>query len=194
MKPSSTSSSFHGMPAYSGITTRTSMPSARRSFGNAPATSARPPVLANGAHSDATNRTFSGAGTRGWGDLSASVDVVVDVREDVVAALDVGELAFVYARRAHVVVELVELDDVLVDALGGVGNGRPRLHDERPVRRLRQHQLARRLIERARRQRVGAGVAARQLHHALAGDVQVAVRPRVGLVHPVVVVALEPPR
>ncbi len=69
MKPSSTSRSFHGMPAYSGITTRTSMPSARSALGSAPATSASPPVFANGAHSDATKRTFSGdAGTRRSGE------------------------------------------------------------------------------------------------------------------------------
>src|SRR5476649_2212942 len=59
--PSRTSSSFHGMPAYSGITTRTSRPRARSAFGSALATSARPPVFENGAHSDATKRTLSGA-------------------------------------------------------------------------------------------------------------------------------------
>ena len=59
------------MPAYSGITTRTSMPSARSALGSAPATSASPPVFANGAHSDATNRTFSGTLARGrWGDAT----------------------------------------------------------------------------------------------------------------------------
>ena len=33
MKPSSTSRSFHGMPAYSGITTRTSMPERAQRLG-----------------------------------------------------------------------------------------------------------------------------------------------------------------
>ena len=49
---------------WGGITTRTSMFSARSAFGSAPATSARPPVFANGAHSEATNRTFNGGGTK----------------------------------------------------------------------------------------------------------------------------------
>src|SRR4051812_22819315 len=133
------------MPAYSGITTRTSMPSARSDLGNAPATSARPPVFANGAHSDATKRTFSGdAGTRlVGGRTSASVYAVVDVRENIVARLDVLEPPDIRRGgsrlqlvRAQVVVDLVELQDVLVDALGGVGDGRPGLHDERPVARL----------------------------------------------------------
>src|SRR5436190_10673448 len=181
--------------------------SARSALGSAPATSARPPVFANGAHSDATNRTFSGdAGTRrrwgGWPSVSASVYAIVDVRENIVPRLDIrepldsctvvgGGLQLVCPQ---VVVDLVELNDVLVDAPGGVRNRGPGLHDEGPVGRLRQHQLARRLIDRSGDQWIGAGMATRQLHHPLARDVQVAVGPGVGLVQPVVVVALEAPR
>src|SRR5262245_24325214 len=194
------------MPAYSGITTRTSMSSARSALGSAPATSASPPVFAKGAVSEATKRTFSGdAGTKSSGARRpqlASVYAIVDVRENIVAALHVGEprnCPLAWGRRlqlvrAQVVVDLVELQDVLVDAPGGVGDGRSRLHDERPVGGLRQHQLARRLVQRARGQRVGGGMPARELHHPLGGDVQVTVGPAVGLVQPVVVVALEAPR
>ena len=39
--------------------------------------------------------------------------------------------------------------DVIDRSLGRVRHGRPRLHDERPVARLREHDLARRLVERA---------------------------------------------
>src|SRR4051812_11936776 len=38
--------------------TRTSCPRALSALGSAPATSARPPVLAKGVHSDATNKIF----------------------------------------------------------------------------------------------------------------------------------------
>jgi hypothetical protein len=48
------------MESYFGIKTFTSTPRAARCFGRAPTTSARPPVLANGVHSDATMATFMG--------------------------------------------------------------------------------------------------------------------------------------
>src|SRR3954451_24252052 len=147
------------------MTTRTSIPSARSDFGSAPATSANPPVLAKGAHSEATNRTLRMAA--GPTSESAGVDMVVDLRENVVPRLDVGEPALVHLGAAQIVIELVELHDVLVDALGGVRHRRPRPHDERPVARLRQHQLARRLIERPGGERIGAGLATGQLDHPL---------------------------
>ena len=46
------------------MTTRTSSPRSPSAFGSAPITSPRPPVFANGAHSDVTKRTFIGAGCR----------------------------------------------------------------------------------------------------------------------------------
>src|SRR5215467_4709206 len=103
------------------MTTRTSIPSARSAFGSAPATSASPPVLAKGAHSDETNRTLRMAGGPA---RSAGVDMVVDLRENVVPRLDVAEPALVHLGGPQVVVELVELQDVLVDPLGGVGDRR----------------------------------------------------------------------
>src|SRR5665213_2572571 len=133
------------------------MSSRRSALGSAPATSASPPVFANGAHSEATKRTFNGAGTDLWiGFLarlnqrpSTSVYPVVQVRENIVPRLDVGQPGLAQLGGPQIVVDLVELEDVLVDALGGVGDGGPGLHDERPVARLRQHQLAGRLVERA---------------------------------------------
>ena len=56
--PSSRSRAFQGIPAYSGITTRTSCPRLRRALGSAPATSAKPPLLAKGATSEETMRIF----------------------------------------------------------------------------------------------------------------------------------------
>src|SRR5450432_273046 len=232
------------------MTTRTSMPRACSALGSAPATSARPPVFAKGAHSEATKRTLSGvwlasaptstpatpataslasrglgrtprirvaeprcarssvAGERialgggffagffagGFGTRSARVDAVVDVREDVVARLDVGEPALVDLGRPDVVIELVELQDVLVDAPRGVRHGRAGLHDEGPVGGLREHELAGRLVERALRERIRRGMAPRELHHALARDVQVTIRPGVRLVEPVLVVTARAPR
>src|SRR5215831_16456639 len=128
------------------MTTRTSIPSARSALGSAPATSANPPVLAKGAHSDETNRTLRMAAGPA---RSAGVDMVVDLRENVVPRLDVRQPTLVHLCGTQIVVELVELQDVLVNALGGVGHRGPRPHDERPVARLRQHQLSRGLIERA---------------------------------------------
>src|SRR3954466_13130767 len=130
------------------------MPRGRSALGSAPTTSARPPVFANGATSDETNRTFSWR----WGvagaprvprppsaepeapTRSARVDPVVDLREDVVALFHVGEPPLGDLGGLHVVVELFELQDVLVDAAGGVGDGGAGLHDERPVGGLCQHQ------------------------------------------------------
>src|SRR6185437_14046657 len=43
---------------YLGRTTRTSCPRSASAMGSAPATSARPPVLAKGTHSEATKRTL----------------------------------------------------------------------------------------------------------------------------------------
>src|SRR3954453_22030197 len=128
------------------------MPSGRSALGSAPTTSARPPGLANGAHSEATNSTFrERAGRvllaeRGSATRSARVDPVVDLRKDVVPLLDVGQPPFVDLGALHVVVDLVELQDVLVHATGGVGDGGAGLHDEGPVAGLGQHQLARRLV------------------------------------------------
>src|SRR5262245_10171606 len=116
------------------------MPSGRSALGNAPTTSARPPVFANGVTSEATKRTFSGAGAV-IPKRSARVNSVVHVGEDVVAPLDVRQPALVHAGAPHILIELVELQDVLVDAAGGVGHRRPRLHDEGPVTGLGQHQL-----------------------------------------------------
>ena len=49
---------FSGMAAYSGRMTRTSWPRSLSTGESAPTTSARPPVLMNGTHSEAANRIF----------------------------------------------------------------------------------------------------------------------------------------
>ena len=46
------------MDAYSGTMTRTSAPFWARTGESAPTTSARPPVLINGTHSEAANKIF----------------------------------------------------------------------------------------------------------------------------------------
>src|SRR5581483_6736775 len=146
------------------MTIRTSMPSRRRAFGSAPTTSPSPPVLANGAHSELTTRTFSGTASR-------RVDAVVHVRKDVVLALDVGEPRLADGSSAEVVVEAVEAEDVLVHPARRVRDGRPGAHDEGPVARLREHELAGGLVERAPDEPVRRREAARELDHPLAGDV-----------------------
>src|SRR5580704_835205 len=108
-----------------------SMSRARSAFGSAPATSASPPVLAKGAHSEETNRTLRMAG--GPASASAGVDMVVDLRENVVARLDVGQPRLRELGAPQIVVDLVELQDVLVHPLGRVWHRRPGAHDERPV-------------------------------------------------------------
>src|SRR5215813_10691327 len=110
--------------------TRTSSPCRESAFGSVPITSPSPPVLANGAHSDVTKRTF-----RGPPRIAASrcVDAVVEIGEDVVPGLDVGEPRLVHAPGLQVVVETVEAQRVLVHPAGGVGDRRPGAHDERPV-------------------------------------------------------------
>ena len=77
------------------------------------------------------------------------VDAVVDVREDVVLGLDVGEPRFVDALAEQPLVDRGETLDVLVGAPFGVGHHRARGHDEGPVAALRQQQLAGCLVEGA---------------------------------------------
>src|SRR5262249_27898569 len=184
------------MPAYSGMITRTSSPCRRSAFGRAPTTSPRPPVLANGAHSDVTKRTFNGgtAGAPPWLAASRRVGAIVQLWKEVVLRLDVREPRLGDPILRQLAVETVEAQYVLVHPAGGVRHGRPGAHDERPVAALHEHELARRLIESARGERVGRRMAMRQLHHALPGHVEMAVDPRVALVEPVLVVPLPAPR
>src|SRR5215813_1283859 len=148
--------------------TRTSSPWRRSAFGRAPITSPRPPVLANGAHSDVTKSTFSGTATgpelpsRG---VSRCVDAVVQLREDVVLRFEVREPALRHPTCLEFLVETGEAQDVFIHSLGGVRNGRPGAHDERPVARLHEHELARGLIERPRGEPVGRRMTMRQLDH-----------------------------
>src|SRR5262245_12937122 len=108
------------------MTTRTSSPWRRSAFGSAPVTSPRPPVLANGAHSDVTKSTFSGAATgpplpsRA---ASRCVDPVVQMREDVVLRFDVREPALRHPTRLELLVETGEAQDVFIHAPGGIGDG-----------------------------------------------------------------------
>src|SRR5829696_4778297 len=51
------SASSVGTPEYAGISTRTSAPRERSAAGSEADTSARPPVLLQGVHSDVTKRT-----------------------------------------------------------------------------------------------------------------------------------------
>src|SRR5215468_4221955 len=131
--------------------TRTSSPCRRSAFGRAPMTSPRPPVLAKGAHSDETKRTFNEgtAGAPPWRAASRRVDAIVELWEEVVLRLDVREPRLGDPILRQLAVETVEAQDVLVHPAGGVRHGRPRTHDEGPVAALHEHELARRLIERA---------------------------------------------
>src|SRR5262245_19507352 len=102
------------------MTRRTSMPRRRSARGRAPATSPRPPVLANGAHSETTNNALSGGAAirRDEGNgvpASGRVHAVVDVREDVVAGLDRLEPLFAHRAGVQVVVQPREVPDVLVE-------------------------------------------------------------------------------
>jgi hypothetical protein len=63
---------YEGMVSpETGRFSRTSTPRRRSAFGSAPTTSPRPPVFANGAASDDTNRTFSGRGASAMPDYEA---------------------------------------------------------------------------------------------------------------------------
>src|SRR5262245_15239729 len=110
--------------------TRTSSPWRESAFGSVPITSPSPPVLANGAHSDVTKRTF-----REPPRVAASrcVDAIVEMGEDVVPALDVREPRLAQPTSLQLVVETVEAQRVFIHPAGGVRDGRPGAHDERPV-------------------------------------------------------------
>src|SRR5438105_1345364 len=79
---------------------------------------------------------------------SARVGAVVDLLEDVVRGLERGERLGVDLPRAELRREPVEALYVRAEALHGVrDHGRVR-DDERPVARLREEELARRLVQR----------------------------------------------
>src|SRR5579885_2736712 len=117
------------------------MPRRASAFGRAPTTSPRPPVLANGAHSEATKSTAREGDT--GPQRSGGVEAVVEVREDVVARLDLREPRHIDPPAAELLEEPVEAQDVVVHAPGGVRHGAPRAHEDRPVAPLREHELAR---------------------------------------------------
>src|SRR5215470_15784570 len=121
------------------MTTRTSHPSLWSAFGRAPITSPRPPVFAHGPHSDATMRTFSGAGGAPGAPSSGGV----------VTGFDLPHPPLRHLPRLELVVDAIEAEKVLVHAPGGVGHRGAGAHDERPVARLHEHELAGRLVERA---------------------------------------------
>src|SRR5215472_10594047 len=106
--------------------TRTSSPCRRSAFGREPTTSPRPPVLAKGAHSDVTKRTFSGTGgappSRA---ASRRVDPIVEVREEVVLRFDLREPSLGDPTCLQLLVETGEAHDVLVHPASGVRHGRP---------------------------------------------------------------------
>src|ERR1044071_9585364 len=106
------------------MTTRTSTPHRASAFGSAPTTSPRPPVFTNGAHSEATKRTFSRRLR------SRREDAVVQLGEDIVPPLQVPELGFVHGAALERVVEPIELDDALVEPPRRIRDRRPGLHDE----------------------------------------------------------------
>src|SRR5512137_35537 len=162
------------------MTTRTSMPRPRSARGSAPETSASPPVLANGAASDVTKRTLRRRS--GWIIRSGRVEAVVDAGEDVVLPLDVGDEGLVQPASLEILVEPGEAQHVLVHPARGVGDRGAGGHDEGPVARLREQQLARGLVEGAPFQALRVRAAAGQLGHALPGHVEVPVDPGVALV------------
>jgi len=97
--------------------------------------------------------------------------------------------------RGQLAVEAAEARQVRFYAIAGVLHRRAGLHDEGPVARLRQEELARALVERAPRDVVGAVLPATgELVHARLGAVHVAVDPVVGSVDPHARVAAVAPR
>src|SRR5262249_46725073 len=115
--------------------TRTSSPCRRSAFGRAPMTSPSPPVLAKGAHSDETKRTFNGgtAGAPPWLAASRRVDAIVELWKEVVLRLDVREPPLGDLILRQLAVETVEAQDVLVHPAGGVRHARPPTPSAHPV-------------------------------------------------------------
>src|SRR4051794_14072168 len=80
--------------------------------------------------------------------MALTVDAIVDVREDVVAVLELPDDRLLEHDLAHQrPVEVREAGDVVARALLRVLDGGVGLHDEGPVRGLGQEQLARGLLE-----------------------------------------------
>src|SRR5438046_4373244 len=92
---------------------------------------------------------------------------VVHVGKDVVQPFDSPEPLFVHAGRGELFVQGDEAKQVVFDTAAGVVGTRAGAEYERPIAGLGEQQFARGLLERALRQRAGAGKFSRQFGHSL---------------------------
>src|SRR5687767_7618463 len=124
---------------------------------------------------------------------SGGVNAIVQPREDRVAVAQVGDLPRLHPVLLHRPGQLVEAVQVLAHPLDRVGDGSALGDDERPVARLREQQLARRLVERRLPRAGSCREALDEARHPPLGMVEMAVDGRRGAVEPYLVVALRPP-
>src|SRR3989338_7349740 len=121
---------------------RTSCPNRARALGSDPATSASPPVLANGETSDATKRIFMAGNRRQFqltiivnhsGAARGRIHAVVEEGEKVVSRLKLSQPRFMELVTGELVVQPAEPAEVVAKPPVGVGGVGLRLQDERPV-------------------------------------------------------------
>src|SRR5258708_38234310 len=106
--------------------------------------------------------------------LRRRVDAVVDLRKEVVALFHGAEPGLVEASGLELLVEPGEAEQSLLAAADSVVDHGAGLDDERPVRGLRQQELARGLVEGAPLRAARVGEEPGQLDHPLRGLVRVA--------------------
>src|SRR5581483_3547389 len=119
--------------------------------------------------------------------------LVVQIRENVIQAFDVGEPGFVEGGGGELLVEGDEAEDVVLDAFAGVIGTGACAEDERPVAGLGEEQFAAGLFQGAKLEAGGVGEFAGKLRHPLLRDLEVGLDPFVGLVEPDVPVTLGAP-
>src|SRR3954449_8182442 len=140
-------------------------------------------------------RVASGARQHACSSSLRAVDAVIDLREEIVPRLHQAQPALVELLPLQLIVQLGEAEQVLARAPDRVVDHRAGLHDEGPVARLREEELAGGLVQGAalyvaRGVVMGAG----ELDHPLRCLVQVAVDPVVALVEPDAGVTARSPR
>src|SRR5579883_1675061 len=123
----------------------------------------------------------------------SGVNAIVNVREQVVPALDAAEPALVDVIALDRLIEMIEIIHVNACAFLGVFDHRAGLEDEGPVARLGQEQLAGSLVESTTAQRRRIGIGAGHFHHAIAAFMEMAINPIVGTLQPHLAVALIAP-
>src|ERR1700686_207250 len=127
-------------------------------------------------------------------DKRSNVVPPIDVRKKIIAAFAVREKRFVHVASIELFPEAIEAEEMIGDAFGGVMFRGPGFHEEGPVARLGEQQLACELFQNAIGQLVvTGGMGAGDFRHAARGGMKMRIDPGVGLIEPDTEISLVAP-